>query len=118
MESYEKTKQIEEKLKEKPISENLSQNANYVTMYNSETGEHEIYAEEELLTKEEIKSETEKIEEQPEEVRNYYETAEGEKEERNNGFYLIIGSIAGVCITLVILRYIIIKRKKKIKTNM
>ena len=117
-ESYEKTKQVEEKLKQKPISENLSQNANYVTMYNSETGEHEIYAEEELLTKEEIKSETEKIEEQGEEVKNYYETAEGEKEERNNGFYLIIGSIAGVCITLVILRYIIIKRKKKIKTNM
>lgn len=117
-EGYEKTKQIEEKLKEKPISENLGENADYVTMYNSETGEHEIYAEEELLTKEEIKSETEKIEEQGEEVKNYYETAEGEKEERNNGFYLIIGSIAGVCITLVILRYIIIKRKKKIKTNM
>ena len=116
-ESYEKTKQIEEKLKEKPISENLSQNANYVTMYNSETGEHEIYAEEELLTKEEIKSETEKIEEQGEEVKNYYETAEGEKEERNNGFYLIIGSIAGVCITLVILRFIIIKRKRNKKEN-
>ncbi len=114
-ESYEKTKQIEEKLKEKPISENLSQNANYVTMYNSETGEHEIYAEEELLTKEEIKSETEKIEEQPEEIRNYYEEAEGEKEEKNNGFYFVIGSIAGVCITLVILRYIIIKRKRKTK---
>ena len=114
-ESYEKTKQIEEKLKEKPISENLSQNANYVTMYNSETGEHEIYAEEELLTKEEIKSETEKIEEQSEEVRNYYETAEGEKEEKNNGFYLVIGSITGVCITLIILRYIIIKRKRKTK---
>ena len=114
-ESYEKTKQVEEKLKQKPISENLSQNANYVTMYNSETGEHEIYAEEELLTKEEIKSETEKIEEQSEEVRNYYETAEGEKEEKNNGFYLVIGSITGVCITLIILRYIIIKRKRKTK---
>ena len=111
-ESYEKTKQVEEKLKQKPISENLSQNANYVTMYNSETGEHEIYAEEDILVGEE-KSETEKIEEQPEEVRNYYETAEGEKEEKNNGFYFVIGSIAGVCITLVILRFIIIKRKKK-----
>ena len=114
-ESYEKTKQIEEKLKQKPISENLSQNANYVTMYNSETGEHEIYAEEELLTKEEIKSETEKIEEQPEEVKKFYEEAEGEKEEKNNGFYLVLGSITGVCITLIILRYIIIKRKRKTK---
>ena len=113
-ESYEKTKQVEEKLKQKPISENLSQNANYVTMYNSETGEHEIYAEEDILVGEE-KSETEKIEEQPEEIRNYYEEAEGEKEEKNNGFYLVIGSIAGVCITLVILRFIIVKRKKKMK---
>ena len=114
-ESYEKTKQIEEKLKEKPISENLSQNANYVTMYNSETGEHEIYAEEELLTKEEIKSETEKIEEQGEEVKKFYEEVEGEKEEKNNGFYLVLASITGVCITLVILRFIIVKRKKKMK---
>ena len=113
-ESYEKTKQVEEKLKQKPISENLSQNASYVTMYNSETGEHEIYAEEDILVGEE-KSETEKIEEQPEEIRNYYEEAEGEKEEKNNGFYLVIGSIAGVCITLVILRFIIIKRKKKMR---
>ena len=113
-ESYEKTKQVEEKLKQKPISENLSQNTNYVTMYNSETGEHEIYAEEDILVGGE-KSETEKIEEQPEEIRNYYEEAEGEKEEKNNGFYLIIGSIAGVCITLVILRFIIIKRKKKMR---
>ena len=113
-ESYEKTKQVEEKLKQKPISENLSQNANYVTMYNSETGEHEIYAEEDILVGEE-KSETEKIEEQPEEVKKFYEEAEGEKEEKNNGFYLVIGSIAGVCITLVILRFIIIKRKKKMR---
>ena len=113
-ESYEKTKQIEEKLKEKPISENLSQNANYVTMYNSETGEHEIYAEEDILVGEE-KSETEKIEEQPEEVKKFYEEAEGEKEEKNNGFYLVLASITGVCITLVILRFIIVKRKKKMK---
>ncbi len=115
-ESYEKTKQIEEKLKEKPISENLSQNANYVTMYNSETGEHEIYAEEDILVGGE-KSETEKIEEQPEEVKKFYEEAEGEKEEKNNGFYFVTGSIAGVCITLVILRFIIIKRKRNKKEN-
>ena len=114
-ESYEKTKQVEEKLKQKPISENLSQNANYVTMYNSETGEHEIYAEDELLTKEEIKSETEKIEEQPEEVKKFYEEAEGEEIDKNSGFYLVIGSIALVCVTLVILRFIIIKRKKSIR---
>ena len=113
-ESYEKTKQIEEKLKEKPISENLSQNANYVTMYNSETGEHEIYAEEDILVGEE-KSETEKIEEQPEEVKKFYEEAEGEKEEKNNGFYLVIGSIALICVTLVILRFIIVKRKRNKK---
>ncbi len=115
-ESYEKTKQVEEKLKQKPISENLSQNANYVTMYNSETGEHEIYAEEDILVGEE-KSETEKIEEQPEEVKKFYEEAEGEKEEKNNGFYLVLASITGVCITLVILRFIIIKRKRNKKEN-
>ena len=112
-EGYEKAKQIENKLKEEPISVNLGKNADYVTMYNSETGEYEIYAEEELLTKEEIKSEKEKIEEQGEEVKKYYETAEGEKEEKNNGFYLILASILGVCITLIILRHIVVKRKRK-----
>ncbi len=113
-ESYEVSKKVEEKLQVKPLEEETGKNAKYITMYNSETKTHEIYKEEELLnlSSEEAKSETEKIQED-EELKEYYLNTEGEKIQIQKGFYLVMGSIAGVLISLVILRKITIRKRQK-----
>lgn len=116
--SYEKSKNIENKLAENPITEGIEKNAKYITMYNSKTGEHEIFTENTLLALngEETKSETEKISEQPKEIQEFY-TKEKNKIKLETGFYLVIGSIACTGITLIYLKHLVIRRKKKKNKN-
>ena len=112
--SYETSKQITEKLEEKPINPETGKNATYITMYNSKTNTHEIYQEEELLTlnDEQTKSETEKIEED-ETLKEYYLTPQGKEIQLNQSFYLVMGSIIAALIGLIILKHITVKRKTK-----
>ena len=75
----------------------------YISMYNEETGEYEIYNEEELLdtSKEEVVSENEKIE--ANNLSEYY-ASEGETRSTKMGIVWIVISIIGVGIILIILK--------------
>ena len=75
----------------------------YISMYNEETGQYEIYSEEELLdtTKEEVVSENEKIE--ANNLSEYY-ASEGETKNTKMGIVWIVISIIGVGIILFVLR--------------
>ncbi len=75
----------------------------YISMYNEETGEYEIYNEEELLdtNKEEVVSENEKIE--ANNLSEYY-ASEGETRSTKMGIVWIVISIIGVGIILIILK--------------
>ena len=75
----------------------------YISMYNQETGEYEIYNEEELLdtSKEEVVSENEKIE--ANNLSEYY-ASEGETKNTKMGIVWIVISIIGVGIILFVLR--------------
>ena len=72
-------------------------------MYNEETGQYEIYNEEELLdtSKEEVVSENEKIE--ANNLSEYY-ASEGESRNTKMGIVWIAISIIGVGIILIILK--------------
>ena len=72
-------------------------------MYNEETGQYEIYNEEELLdtNKEEVVSENEKIE--ANNLSEYY-ASEGETRNTKMGIVWIVISIIGVGIILFILK--------------
>ena len=72
-------------------------------MYNSETGEYEIYNEEELLdtTKVEVVSENEKIE--ANNLKEYYASQENVKN-TSYGIIWIILSIIGIGVILILLR--------------
>ena len=74
----------------------------YISMYNEETGEYEIYNEEELLdtSKEEVVSENEKIE--ANNLSEYY-ASEGETKNTKMGIVWIVISIIGVGIILFVL---------------
>ena len=75
----------------------------YISMYNDDTGQYEIYNEEELLdtTKEEVVSENEKIE--ANNLSEYY-ASEGETKNTKMGIVWIVISIIGVGIILFVLR--------------
>ena len=75
----------------------------YISMYNEETGEYEIYNEEELLdtNKEEVVSENEKIE--ANNLSEYY-ASEGKTRSTKMGIVWIVISIIGVGIILIILK--------------
>ena len=129
---YEESKELQTKLEETPVEEAIEkQNANnsnqvvnnaksvanarnnttnnsynenkYISMYNEETGQYEIYNEEELLdtTKEEVVSENEKIE--ANNLSEYY-ASEGETKNTKMGIVWIVISIIGVGIILFVLR--------------
>ena len=74
----------------------------YISMYNEETRQYEIYNEEELLdtSKEEVVSENEKIE--ANNLSEYY-ASEGETKNTNMGIVWIVLSIIGVGIILFVL---------------
>ena len=81
----------------------------YISIYNKETGEYEIYNEEELLdtSKEEVVSENEKIE--ANNLCEYY-ASEGEAKNTKLGIVWIVVSIIGVGIILFILKRNLKKR--------
>ena len=86
----------------------------YITVYNGDTGEYEVYSESEILegSEEMPVSETEKIKENGlESIYNY------EREEETgiklNGAIIVIGIIAVAIISLVILRKLVYRNNKK-----
>ena len=124
---YEESKELQTKLEETSVEEAIEQQSNstqaengvtttenietnnsleenkYISMYNEETGEYEIYNEEELLdtNKEEVVSENEKIE--ANNLGEYY-ASEGETKNTEMGIVWIVISIIGVGIILIILK--------------
>ena len=123
---YEESKELQTKLEETSVEEaiekqnianseqgvtttenNVTNNSltenKYISMYNEETGQYEIYNEEELLdtSKEEVVSENEKIE--ANNLSEYY-ASEGETKNTKMGIVWIVISIIGVGIILFVLR--------------
>ena len=88
---------------ENNVTNNSFAENKYISMYNEETGQHEIYNEEELLdtSKEEVVSENEKIE--ANNLSEYY-ASEGETKNTKMGIVWIVISIIGVGIILFVLR--------------
>ena len=124
---YEASKELQTKLEETSVEEAIEKQNNpnyiendvtaiennetnnslkenkYISMYNEETGQYEIYNEEELLdtSKEEVVSENEKIE--ANNLSEYY-ASEGESRNTKMGIVWIAISIIGVGIILIILK--------------
>ena len=124
---YEESKELQTKLEETSVEEVIEKQKNsnyiengvtaiennetnnslkenkYISMYNEETGQYEIYNEEELLdtNKEEVVSENEKIE--ANNLGEYY-ASEGETKNTKMGIVWIVISIIGVGIILFILK--------------
>ena len=123
---YEESKELENKLEDLPIEEviqknnienrndvsekNENQESNnsekekkYISVYNEEKGEYQIYNEAELLDteKEEVESENEKIE--ANNLKEYYAKGLESKDEKQGIVWIVI-SIIGVGIVLLILR--------------
>ena len=123
---YEESKELQDKLEKISVEEVIEQQSNsnytengvtttenietnnsleenkYISMYNEETGQYEIYNEEELLdtNKEEVVSENEKIE--ANNLSEYY-ASEGETKNTKMGIVWIAISIIGVGIILFVL---------------
>ena len=126
---YEESKELENKLEELPIEEAIQKNntenhenrndvsekneneesnnsekeKKYISIYNEEKGEYQIYNEAELLDaeKEEVESENEKIE--ANNLKEYYAKGLESKDEKQGIVWIVI-SIIGVGIVLLILR--------------
>ena len=126
---YEESKELENKLEELPIEEAIQKNntenhenrndvsekneneesnnsekeKKYISIYNEEKGEYQIYNEAELLDteKEEVESENEKIE--ANNLKEYYAKGQESKNEKQGIVWIVI-SIIGVGIVLLILR--------------
>ncbi len=93
---------------------------NYITVYNSQTGEYEVYSENEILESEEEEptSETAKIKANG--LENAYSYTETENQTIENGFAMIVGVIVASIVSLVILRrlvYTAIARKREKYTD-
>ena len=126
---YEESKELENKLEDLPIEEAIQKNSTetnenrndvsekneneesnnsekekkYISVYNEEKGEYQIYNEAELLDteKEEVESENEKIE--ANNLKEYYAKGQESKDEKQGIVWIVI-SIIGVGIVLLILR--------------
>ena len=88
----------------------------YITVYNGETGEYEVYSESEILegTEEEPVSETEKIKENGlESIYNYEQ--EEETGTKLNGAIIVVSIIGIAIISLIILRKLVYKNNEKKK---
>ena len=107
-------------------SENVSSNTNtnttadnsYITVYNADTGEYEVYSEDEILNGEDENpvSETEKIKENGLEGIYGYDAKE-ETKPQANGAIIVVAIIAVAIVALAVLRKIIIKNNKKEKNK-
>ena len=103
---------------------NYSANSNtitdnsYITVYNADTGEYEVYSEDEILNGENENpvSETEKIKQNGLENVYNYDTNE-ESKPQANGAIIVVSIIAVAVIALVILRKVIYKNSKKNSTK-
>ena len=108
------------------ISENVSSNTNtstttgnnYITVYNADTGEYEVYSEDEILNGEDENpvSETEKIKQNGLEGVYGYDAKE-ETKPQANGAIIVIVIIVVAIIALVVLRKIIVKNNSKKEKN-
>lgn len=119
---YEESKKLEEKLVETPVEEAISiensnekmstnNNKKYVSIYNEETQEYEVYSEEEVLntSKGNIVSENEKI--KANNLAEFY-ASETKINNINIGILWISLSIIGAGIVLIMLRKNLKKRNK------
>ncbi len=103
---------------------NTTADNNYITVYNADTGEYEVYSEDEILNGEDENpiSETEKIKENGLEGIYGYDAKE-ETKPQANGAIIVVSIIAVAIIALIILRKVIVKnnnkkeKANKIKTN-
>lgn len=135
--NYNATKELVEKLQEVPVSKateikqaeagnvtnqveaenNGNENINYITTYNAQTKEYEIYNEEELLntTEEVIETENEKIEKNN--LQDFYasEIAKNTEDSGKVTIYVIIAII--MVILIVLFKYNINKGKNKSKNK-
>ncbi len=93
---------------------NTTTDNNYITVYNADTGEYEVYSEDEILNGEEENpvSETEKIKQNGLESVYNYDTNE-ESKPQANGAIIVVSIIAVAIIALAILRKIINKNNSK-----
>ncbi len=93
---------------------NTTSDDNYITVYNADTGEYEVYSEDEILNGEGENpiSETEKIKENGLEGVYGYNTKE-ESKPQANGAIIVVSIIAVAIIALVILRKVIVKNNNK-----
>ena len=133
---YEKSKELAEKLAKMPIEEALQQGSSdnaskitnnntnatenadttdsYITVYNRNTEEYEVYSEEEILNGEDENpvSETTKIKENGLEGIYNYETNE-ESKPKANGAIIVVAIIGIAIIALIVLRRVIVKNNNK-----
>ena len=88
---------------------------NYITVYNENTGEYEVYSEDEILNGEEENpvSETEKIKQNGLEGIYGYNAQKEEIKPQANGAIIVVSIIGIAIIALVVLRKIILKNNKK-----
>ena len=97
---------------------NTTLDNNYITVYNADTGEYEVYSEDEILNGEDENpvSETEKIKENGLEGVYGYDAKE-ESKPQANGAIIVISIITIAIIALVILRKVIVKNNNKKQKN-
>ena len=97
---------------------NTTADNSYITVYNADTGEYEVYSEDEILNGENENpvSETEKIKQNGLENVYNYDTNE-ESKPQANGAIIVVSIIAVAVIALVILRKVIYKNSKKNSTK-
>ena len=95
-------------------SSSTNSNNDYITVYNAETGEYEVYSEDEILNEidETPVSETEKITQNGLEGIYGYNAKE-ETKPQTNGAIIVISTIVVVMLALVILRKIVVKKNTK-----
>ncbi len=97
---------------------NSTTDNSYITVYNADTGEYEVYSEDEILNGEDENpvSETTKIKENGLESVYNYETNE-ESKPQANGAVIVVSIIAVAIIALIVLRKVVIKNNIKKQTK-
>ena len=97
--------------------ETTNQNKNYISVYNPETKNYDIYEEERLIESEEEEPETENAKIQANGLEEFYNAniSKGEKIQNVNGFIIVTISIIAILVILAILRK---NMRKNVKKNM
>ena len=94
---------------------NTTSDSDYITVYNENTGEYEVYSEDEILNGEEENpvSETEKIKQNGLEGIYGYNSKQEETKPQANGAIIVVVIIVVAIISLVVLRKIVYKNNQK-----